>query len=144
MDDGGLLDPIDETGRRALPPVGELIGLEVRDVAGERVGKVADAYTDTTGEMVRYVAVSTGWFGTRRHMIPADELRLGNDGAGDFLSLPYDQALLREGPSSEADEEMTRAHEETVYAHYGRTGYWIAARDAPTDEDGARVRRWQG
>ena len=143
MDDPGLLDPIDETGRRPLPPIGELTGMEVRDLAGERVGKVADAYTDTTGGMVRYLAVATGWFGTKRHMIPADDVRLGNDGAGDFLALPYDQALLREGPSSEADEEMTRAHEETVYAHYGRTGYWVAVRDADADAEGPRVRRWE-
>ena len=40
MDDGGLLDPIDETGERELPPIDQLAGLEVRDVEGERIGSV--------------------------------------------------------------------------------------------------------
>ena len=42
MDDGGLLDPIDETGERELPPIDQLAGLEVRDAEGERIGSVAE------------------------------------------------------------------------------------------------------
>lgn len=66
-----------------------------------------------------------------------------DDGAGDLFALPYDRALLREGPSSEAEEEMTRAREETVDAYYGRTGYRAAVRDTDADEEGPRVRRWE-
>lgn len=99
MDDGGeLLDPIDETGDRPLPPVDDLVGMEVRDVEGERVGSVDQVVTDTTGDLVRYLAVGVGWLGTRRHMVPVDDVRLGNDGAGDFLALPYGEEAVRALP----------------------------------------------
>jgi hypothetical protein len=100
MGDGDeLLDPVDETGRRPLPPVGLLAGLEVRDPAGERVGTVAEAVTDAAGE-VTDLAVGTGWF-SGRHLVPADDVRLGNDGAGDFLVLPYGEDRVRELPVQE-------------------------------------------
>ena len=63
---------------------------------------VAEAVTDRAGAHVRSVVVGTGWFGNRRHMIPADDVRLGNDGAGDFLSLPYGEATIRELPVQES------------------------------------------
>ena len=101
MDDGGLLDPIDETGERDLPPIDQLHGLEVRDAEGERIGSVAEVVTDSTGGLVNYLAVGMGWFGTRRHMVPVADVRLGNDGAGDFLSLPYGEDVVRELPVHE-------------------------------------------
>ncbi len=101
MDDPSLLDPVDDTGRRPLPPIDQLEGMEVRDAAGERIGSVAEVVTDTTGELVRFLAVGTGWFGNRRHMVPVDDVRLGNDGAGDFLALPYGEDAVRELPLQE-------------------------------------------
>lgn len=59
-----------------LPAVEELMGMDVCDLAGERIGTVDDAYTDTEGSFVRYLAVKTGWFGTRRQMIPIDDVHL--------------------------------------------------------------------
>ena len=81
------------------------------------------------------MAVKTGWFGTKRHMIPIDDVRM----EGDHLIVPYDKDHLREGPTFERDEDFTRSHEERVYGHYGRTGYWDAVRarqttPAPTPE----------
>jgi sporulation protein YlmC with PRC-barrel domain len=101
MDDPSLLDPVDDTGRRPLPPVDQLVGLEVRADAGERVGSVAEVVTDTTGERVRRLVVGTGWFGKERHLVPVDDVRLGNDGAGDFLVLPYGGDAVRELPVHE-------------------------------------------
>ena len=98
MDDPSLLDPVDDTGRRPLPPIDQLVGLEVRDAAGERIGSVAEVRADTTGRLVRHLAVGLGWLGTKRHMVPVDDVRLGNDGAGDFLLLPYGEEVVRELP----------------------------------------------
>ena len=101
VDDPSLLDPVDDTGRRPLPPIDQLAGLEGRAAGGERVGTVAVVVTDTTGELVRHLVVGTGWFGNRRHMVPVDDVRLGNDGAGDFLLLPYGEEVVRELPVHE-------------------------------------------
>src|SRR5262245_55538516 len=99
MEDGGLLDPVDETGRRPLPPVELLEGLEVRDAGGEKVGTVAEAVTDAAGA-VTHLAVATGWL-SGRHQVPAGDALLGNDGAGDFLVLPYGEDVIRELPVQE-------------------------------------------
>lgn len=123
----------------SIPPLESLGGMEVRDIDGDKIGKVEDAYTDTGGGYVRYLAVSTGWFGTKRHMIPVDDIRLEASDGDDYLVVPYDKDRLKEGPSFDRDEDFTHGHEEQVYGHYGRTGYWDAIRarqtaPAPTPE----------
>ena len=122
-----------------LPPIDQLEGMEVRDAAGEKVGKVDDSYTDTGGAYVRYLAVTTGWFGTKRHMIPVDDVRVESDGDHTYLAVPYAKDHLREAPTHERDQDFTQADEEATYSHYGRTGYWDAVRarqttPAPTPE----------
>jgi hypothetical protein len=118
-----------------IPGMDRLEGMEVRDPSGDKIGKVDDSYTDSGGTYLRYVAVKTGLFGTKRHMIPVDDIRFEED----HLVVPYDKDHLREGPTFERDEDFTRAHESRVYGHYGRTGYWDAVRarqtaPAPTPE----------
>ncbi len=118
-----------------VPSMDRLGGMEVRDPAGEKIGTVDDSYTDAQGTYLRYLAVKTGWFGSKRHMIPIDDVRMEDD----HLVVPYDKDHLREGPTFERDDDFTRAHEERVYGHYGRSGYWDAVRarqttPAPTPE----------
>ena len=122
-----------------LPPIDQLDGMEVRDATGEKIGKVDDSYTDTGGAYVRYLAVTTGWFGTKRHMIPVDDVRVESDGDHTYLAVPYAKDHLREAPTHERDQDFTQADEEATYSHYGRTGYWDAVRarqttPAPTPE----------
>ena len=146
-----------------MPPLDELEGMEVRDSSGEKIGKVDDVYTDTGGGYVRYLAVKTGWFGSKRHMIPVDDARVESDGEDTYLTVPYAKDDLRDAPTHDRDEEFTHRHEEETYGHYGRPGYWEAVRarqttPAPTpeiaeaevqaaidrgdDPNGVAVKRW--
>lgn len=123
-----------------LPSLEELAGMEVCDVAGERIGTVEDAYTDTEGGYVRYLGVKTGWLGTRRHVIPVDDVHMEFDGDDEpFLSVPYERDQMREGPAMDEADGLTRDDEQRIYGHYGRAGYWDAVRarqtpPAPTPE----------
>ena len=158
-----LLGPEGYSETTSIPPLENLKGMEVRDADGDKIGKVDDAYTDTGGRYVRYLAVTTGWFGTKRHAIPVDDVRLETADGDDYLVVPYDKDTLKRGPSHERDEDLTHRHEEQVYGHYGRTGYWDAVRarqttPAPTpeiaeaevadaiargkDPNGVAVKRW--
>jgi len=135
----GHIGPEDYPESTMLPSMDRLEGMEVRDSAGEKIGTVEDSYTDSQGSYLRYLAVSTGWFGTKRHMIPVDDIRIEDDGRESYLAVPYGKDQLREGPSFERDDRFTREHEQDVYGHYGRTGYWDAVRarqttPAPTPE----------
>jgi hypothetical protein len=111
--------------------------------------------------------VSTGWFGTRRHVIPVDDVRVESDEARDpYLVVPYAKEQMAEGPTFSREDDITTAHEQAIHAHYGRAGCWDDARrgavrarqttPAPTpeiaeaeavgatdrDEDREAVRRW--
>jgi sporulation protein YlmC with PRC-barrel domain len=137
--DETIIGPETYSEQTRLPRLDDLGGMEVRDINGDKVGKVDDAYTDSEGGYARYVAVKTGWFGTKRHMVPIDDVRMESDGDDHYLVLPYDKDHLRGGPTFDRDEDFTREHETTTYGHYGRTGYWDAIRarqttPAPTPE----------
>jgi sporulation protein YlmC with PRC-barrel domain len=131
----GHIGPEEYPKSTNVPTMDRLEGMEVRDSSGDKVGTVDDSYTDEGGAYLRYIAVSTGWLGTKRHMIPIDDIRVEED----YLVVPYRKEELREGPAFERDDDFTRAHEERTYGHYGRTGYWDAVRarqttPAPTPE----------
>ncbi len=128
FDTAGLLGPESYPETTALPELTDISGMEVRDIDGEKIGTVDDAYTDAAGGWVRYLSVSTGWFGTKRHLIPVDEVRLERSTDEPYLVVPYDKDLLKEGPAFGRDEDVTYAHEDRVYGHYGRTGYWDPVR----------------
>lgn len=137
--DRGMIGPEGYSETTMLPPLDQLEGMEVRDASGDKVGTVEDSYTDNSGSYARYIAVKTGWFGTKRHMIPVDDVRTEGDGDDRYLVLPYDKDQLREGPAHDRDEPFTRGHEDATYGHYGRAGYWDAVRarqttPAPTPE----------
>ena len=137
--DRGHIGPEDYPDSTLLPAMDELEGMTVRDVSGDKIGTVNDSYTDESGAYARYISVTTGWFGTKRHLIPVDDIRLEQDGDDRYLVVPYDKDRLKAGPAHGRDEDVTRRHEEDVYRHYGRTGYWDAVRarqtpPAPTPE----------
>jgi hypothetical protein len=137
--DETIIGPESYSEQTRLPRLEDLGGLEVRDRNGDKIGKVDDTYTDERGGFARYLAVKTGWFGTKRHMIPVDDVTMESDGDDRYLVVPYDKDHLREGPTFERDEDFTREHENATYSHYGRTGYWDAIRarqttPAPTPE----------
>ncbi len=146
-----------------LPPLDELEGIEVRDPAGEKIGKVDDAYTDSNDTYVRYLAVKTGLLGSRRYMIPIDDVVIASDGDDVYLTVPYTKDELRDAPTHERDQDFTHAHEKATYQYFGRTAYWDAVRarqttPAPTpeiaeaevqaaidrgnDPNGVAVKRW--
>lgn len=117
-----------------LPPIDELGGMEVYDINGDKAGKVSHVYTDATAGHVRYLAVSTGWFGTRHHTVPVDDVRTEIDGDDAFLMLPYDKDTPKEGPSCDPDDDasLTRGEESRIYGCYGRDAYWDAVRARQT------------
>ena len=137
--DETIIGPETYSEQTRLPRFEDLSGMEVRDTNGDKIGKVDDIYTDERGGYARYLAVKTGWFGSKRHMIPVDDVRMENDGDDHWLAVPYDKDHLREGPTFDKNEDFTREHETSTYGHYGRTGYWDAIRarqtaPAPTPE----------
>ncbi len=106
-----------------MPDAGELMGAPVYDAGDERIGTVQGVYTDPTDGAARYVAVDTGWFGTKRHIIPTDELSArGSDPEKEIL-LPYSREKLSDAPTFTEDHELNLREESTLQEHYGLESY---------------------
>jgi len=116
---------------------GELRGREVRDSSGDKIGEVEGLYVDTKGAMLRYLVVSTGWFGTKRHIVPMDDVSF--DRSEDAIVLPYGRDQLKKAPTYEDAAELGRGDEQQIYDYYDLPGYWEYVRakqttPAPTPE----------
>jgi hypothetical protein len=137
--DRSTIGPEGYSEQTTLPSFEQLEGMEVRDSVGEKVGRVSGLYTDPGAGYARYLAVSTGWGGTKEHVVPIDDVFAEGQGADLYLVLPYGIEALREAPAFEPNNEITRERESGIYGHYGRAGYWDAVRarqtaPAPTPE----------
>ena len=56
-------------------PAGVLSELDVLSAEGQRLGNIEGVVIDAAARHVRYLSVrSTGWFGGRRYLVPADQL----------------------------------------------------------------------
>lgn len=117
--DPRILDALDRAGTRPLPPAEQLPGMDVRDLGGERLGTIGGAWTDPTGTLLRGLSVVSGRLDPTHRLVMAEDLRLGNDGAGDYLVLPGGRDRLGRAPVLDAAELATR------------------------EADGAELRRWE-
>ena len=117
-----------DTGVLALDRIN---GMDVRDRDGEKIGTVKDVYTDREGgDTLRYLSISTGWFGTNRHVVPLDDVEWSR--SDDSIVLPYGRDQLQSAPTYEERHDLSDDDEHQIYNHYGRPGYWDAVRAKQT------------
>ena len=117
----------------ALPAFDRLKGMDVYDLNDDKIGSVEGVYVDgdeKTPGSIRYLAVQSGWFGSKRHIIPLDDVQLSD--RGDALVVPYGRDHLETAPTYDDRDEISSDEEERIYSHYGRTGYWEAVRAKQT------------
>ncbi|WP_375184483.1 PRC-barrel domain-containing protein [Aquabacterium sp.] len=84
--------------------VSKIIGSDVRNLQGEKVGDIKDVVLDRQG-MVSYAVVSTGGFlgmGNRMHAVPWSALR--SVPGRDHRVLDIDKERLKQAPSFEPDK----------------------------------------
>jgi uncharacterized protein (TIGR02271 family) len=106
---------------------GMLQGRTVYGSDGEKLGKIDDVLTDDAGR-VEYVEVKSGWFGTKRHVVPASSLTAGD---GDDLLTPYSKDQLENAPTFDDGEHVDYDAEQRIGAHYGtNVRDWDDSRDA--------------
>lgn len=123
-----------------LPDFDRLKGMDVYDLNDDKIGSVGGVYVDGDEQnpgSIRYLAVESGWFGSKRHIIPLDDVQLSD--RGDALVVPYGRDHLETAPTYDDRDKISTDEEERIYGHYGRPGYWEAVRakqstPAPTPE----------
>lgn len=92
----------------------DLRGMEIRNLAGEKLGDVNDIVIDVTDGRVRYAALSFGGFlgiGDKLFAVPWNAMNLKYDNATEnyFFALDVDKEMLERAPSFDKDHWPTEA-----------------------------------
>jgi uncharacterized protein (TIGR02271 family) len=83
--------------------------------SGEKIGTIGAIYSDQDTEQPEWLAVSTGWFGTRMSFVP---LR-GATRRGDDVMVHFDKAQVKDAPNADPDGQLSQEEEARLYEHYG-------------------------
>jgi uncharacterized protein (TIGR02271 family) len=115
--------------------LGELRGSPVYDSAGEKIGTVEEIFYDTESGQPEWIGLSTGFFGTKRVLIPV----AGSEQRGDGLYVRYSKEQVKDSPDFD-EEQVSAQTEAALYSYYG-IGYGGTTAATATAEDGAVTRK---
>jgi uncharacterized protein (TIGR02271 family) len=99
-------------------PMNELsnwTGREVVGADGDKIGKIDDIYLDDRTGEPEWLAVTTGWFGTRKSFVPLADART----EGERMMVPYNKDKVKDAPHAEHDGHLSPEEEMELYRHYG-------------------------
>jgi uncharacterized protein (TIGR02271 family) len=113
----------------------DLIGTEVLDRDGEKVGKVGNVYVGDDDRQPQWVTVRTGLFGQRESFVPLQGARIADGG----LRVTATKDAVKEAPQMAADGHLSDAEGRRLYEHYGMTTA-MPGRPPTRDEDHTMVR----
>jgi uncharacterized protein (TIGR02271 family) len=108
-----------------------LIGSNVIDSDGDKIGTVGQVYIDTDSGAPSWVSVRTGLFGMSETFVPIDQA----DQTGEALRVPYTKEFVKDAPRIDVDGALERDQENELYTYYGNgsAGYGTTDRGADTD-----------
>lgn len=89
----------------------------VYDVEGDKIGAVEEIFYDTNTGAPQWIGIGTGFFSTKRVLVPLEAAQLTDDG----LSVPYPKDLVKDSPDIDSDE-ISPETEQELYAYYQLKG----------------------
>lgn len=92
-----------------------LMGADVIDADGAKIGSVGQVYIDTDTETPTWVSVRTGLFGMSETFVPIDQAELN----GTDLRVPYTKDFVKDAPRIDVDGALENSQEDELYAYYG-------------------------
>lgn len=119
--------------------LGSLIGSNVIDSDGDKIGSIGQIYVDTDTAEPTWASVKTGLFGMSETFVPIDQA----DQTGDDLRVPFTKEFVKDAPRIDVDGALEHSQEDELYAYYGNgtTGYTDTTTtdraDRTTDRSGA-------
>lgn len=88
-------------------------------------GKVRDLYFDDHSWTVRYVGVDTGGWLTGRQVLLAPPSFEKIDEAAELIGVQLTKKQIEDIPSIDADNPVSRQHEEDWHHYHGHPAYWL-------------------
>ena len=92
----------------------EMRGAPVFDSAGDKIGEVEEIFYDYETRVPEWIGIGTGFFGTKRVLVPVR----GAQTTGDGIGVPYSKDQVKDSPDVDADE-ITPEREQELASYYG-------------------------
>jgi uncharacterized protein (TIGR02271 family) len=92
----------------------EMRGAPVYDNDGDKIGKVEEIYYDQETRVPEWIGIGTGFFGTKRVLVPVKGAAPHDDG----LMVAYSKDYVKDSPDLD-DEEISQQSEADLAAYYG-------------------------
>jgi uncharacterized protein (TIGR02271 family) len=89
-------------------------GVPVYDAEGEKIGAVEEIFYDADTRRPEWLGIGTGFFGTKRVLVPVEGADLREDG----FYVPYAKERVKDSPDIDEDE-ISQDTEQQLYTHYG-------------------------
>lgn len=100
--------------RMTMDRLSEARGMTVYDSAGDKIGNVDEIFYDTDTDQPEWIGIGTGFFGTKRVLVPVEGANLTDDG----YTVPYDKDQVKGSPDIDGDE-ISQETEAELYSYYG-------------------------
>jgi uncharacterized protein (TIGR02271 family) len=98
--------------------ISRVIGQDVYDESGEKIGSAAEVYLDDETGEPEWVTVRTGLFGTKESFVPIRNADLTNDG----VRVPVSKTQVKDAPKIDTDGHLSPQEEQELYRYYGLGG----------------------
>lgn len=115
-----------------------MIGYDVEDKDGGKVGTVETLWEDHTGQPA-FLGIRTGWLGLGKiHVVPAHYAAYSD--RSHAIRLPFDEETIKSAPDFDAESEFTDEGEARLYDYYQGRGIETSfhegdIRDTEADRD---------
>ena len=104
--------------------VNDVLGKDVHGADGRKIGEVCQLFLDAVTGAPEWVTVKTGIVGTKESFVPIAQAQL----EGDFLTVPYDEELVKGAPTLNVDtDHLSKDEEAELYRHYGLDYFDVTA-----------------
>jgi uncharacterized protein (TIGR02271 family) len=102
--------------RMTIDTLRDARGLPVYDANGDKIGELEDIFYDQNTNEPQWIGIGTGFFGTKRVLVPVEGATLSGDG----YNVPYTKDQVKDAPDVDGDEVSEQRAAE-LYSHYGLT-----------------------
>ena len=92
-----------------------VIGKDVYDESGEKIGSASEVYLDDATGQPEWVTVRTGLFGTKESFVPIHDAELTDDG----VRVHVDKDRVKDAPKIDAEGHLSPEEERELYRYYG-------------------------
>src|SRR3954465_2905773 len=109
-----------DTAMIGTDTISRVIGQDVYDESGEKIGSAAEVYLDDETGQPEWVTGRTGLFGTKESFVPIRNADLTNDG----VRVPVSKTQVKDAPKIDTDGHLSPEEEQELDRYYGIGGEW--------------------